>query len=118
MNGLLPILQRTGVPSGEGRLHFRNDAERNFLGSIGSQIESNGGVEPGAHGSRDGEPALGKIGEYFFRTALRPKKAEKGQRKGQQAAEQGYVVPVMMGHYDGERARRGKGPSDQILGWA
>ena len=99
-----PFAQRSGVAAAENGQDFRHDGVGDFLRCFGSKVEADGCMEVGAFLRGEDAAGCGEIRDDAFRPFPRSEQADVGEATGEQIAEYGHVVDVVVRHHDRERS--------------
>ncbi len=116
MDGPLTFAQGPGITAGQRCLRFGQNRERDFVGAVGAQIQTDRSMQAQAHPGRDRKPAGLHLRQNPIRAFPGAEQAEVGEGAWQQAAEQGNIMEVMVRHDDRHGIRLRVDPGDRFFG--
>jgi hypothetical protein len=104
------------VAAGESGADLGEDAEGDFGGCLGAEVKAYGGVETGELGGSGRKAVAGEVFEDAVGAFFGSEETEVAELKGEQVAENGDVVDIVVCHHYGEGAGLGGDVSDEIFG--
>lgn len=117
VDGAGAVAERAGVALGEEGADFGDDAEGDFFGRFGAEIETNGGVEAREGVGVKRGAGLPEVGENALGAFLGAEETDVAKIwRREEIAKNGNVVHVMVSHHDGQGMGNVGGAGGEFVG--